>query len=403
MKKIFVGLIAIFLIASFSCVFADMGAPEIKSYRATPKNIEGAKYYKYTYDPSSESAQLVEIGVLEYGEIVEVYYESIENGIRYGSFSYDDGNYEAKLEDLTAVIEDDNKYEVYPVSRNMKVLANDIFIYSGPAYVYDVIGTIPMKTDIVVNRIAHINANDGKAYEEDMNPWLYVEYNGISGWVCELHGAIGQYYDEELILLVDMVVSDDEIAIPANTIIKGYYESDMWTSKALVNYNGEDYLIPLYDCALESSYIDELKIDYYNAKLFKEPSKDSEVLIEIPNGTTVPVRFMQYDLRWIGWVYTEYDGIEGWTLFFDDEGALNEYESGEYELIDTEKGEATLVEQQSDIPQESEEKEEPVVINDKTEIVEQKNLVSTTIIYVGIAIIIALTATVIILLINRKK
>lgn len=407
MKKILFIVTLICGLMIMSIVLADMGAPEINKYKATPKSVDGAPYYEYKYDPVMNEGRYEEIGILPYGTIIEMYYESIENGIKYGHFLYEDGSFEAKLEDLTVANADENVYTPFSTTRNMKVLANDIPIYSGPAYIYDVIGTIPKETEIVVRRIGHTNEFDGSFYEEEMNPWLYVEYNGISGWVCELNSAIGQYQDKELILLVDLSVSGDEIAIPANTRIQGYYQSDMWTNNALVNYEGKDYLISLYDCAVNASewYQNGYEIKYDIAKIYRTASKNSEVLVdEIPNGTILPIKYIQYGLRWMGWIGTEYNGVDGWTLYFEEDEALDNYLSGEYNVDDVEKGEATLVqEEEIKTVEENQNDSNTNVLYNGEPFIPSKPIVSNTVIYIGIAVIIALTATVIVLLINRKK
>ena len=409
MKKVVLCIIFV-LIMCMSVVCADMGGPEIRRYKVTPISIDGAPYYNFSYDSTTQTSSYIEAGILPYGTVVEIYYETDQDGIKYGNFTVkqDDGRYvthEVNLADM--FVAEQSEYFHSEREQDLKVLIHDIDVYNGPAYGFDIIGTIPIGSDIKGYRIAFMNDN-GSLHEESMDPWFYVEYNGIKGWICELGSEVGSYVDGKLITKIDLSFSDDEVAIPASTIIDGYYATDMWSRNAYVSYNGNNYIINLYNCGINSNEWGEnefgYKIEYDSAKLYKSASIESEELCTIPKDTVLPVNYIDYDLRWIGWVYTEYNGIEGWVVFFEDNQALEEFLKGENNYLETEEGKAQLVE----TPKEQEKIEEiqnnnvAEVTEDNEDSIDPKTL-GDIFLYIGIAAIIALTACVTILLINKKK
>ncbi len=401
MKKISL-ICIIFVLFLTTIAFADMGAPEIREYEATPKSVDGAPYYEYVYNEETNSGEYVEVGIIEYGKTIIVLHETIEeNGEKYGVTDLVDNHkrYEIKLDDFYAVNDiiteehDENPTEI-------RILVNDIQIHNGPAYIYDVVGTIPKDTILNGYRI-----DNGL-----MNPWLYIEYNGISGWICELNSSIGYYTDRKLITMCDLSVSGDEIAIPNGTIINGYYDTDDWSSKVFFTYEDKDYLVDKYDFGVEAVdtwFSDGYEIKYDNAKMYSSASLESEVVVDnIPNGTVLSIDYIEYGLRWIGWIYTEYNGVKGWVIYFEDERAQEEFLNGEYNVRDVKQDEMKLIPDNNDVnkvEENNEPKEVPLDRPIALTTTNEKPIVSNTVVYIGIAVIIALTALVIILLVNKKK
>lgn len=394
MKKI-IKLIMLMIFLIPLTVKADMGAPMIKEYTAIVNKVEGADYYDYEYE--NDIVSYVKKGTLNYNDEVTISYEEEINNEYYGHFHLNEKYYYIKLSDIIVkennvelkeenkCLDEKNKNKYpycYTSSENLVLKKDGIKLYSGPAYGYEILADIPKGTILKYE------------YASESQAWFYTEYNGVKGWVCELHGAIGTKTEDEFLVALDTSLyesvgdySKEPIilnSIKANTIIKGGYGTDAWTRSMLINYNGINGYINSDDVAYKR---EKTTITLENdSKMIETMDLNNEkVLIEeIPAGTEITYEY-GYEYRPAWFVYTTIGDKTGWVCteyceFLD--------ENYEYPTEPITSAEVT----------------EPVT-SPTVEIVEKKSLSGSTIVILCVAgaIIVALTATITIILVNKKK
>lgn len=397
-------------------VLADMGAPEIEPYKASVSNVNGANYY------NGEEV----VGKLEYGTVIDVAYEYMEgeeNELKasFASVENEFQYYTINVSDII-VLEETGKIEYDKESKiSMIIIAEDgVEISKGPAYAYEKTGvTIPKGTEITGYR----TTNMGGA-----SPWLYVTYEGTSGWVCELNGAIGYKTSEyETVKLLTprktSIYKDTSYktvveVIPANTILTDFLYLDDWSQAFYVTYEGVSGYLSNGNCAVNYPWLenDSKTFTYelnYPAKLYKEGNAASEVLIEnIPEGTELEYAFGE-DIRFAGWIYTTYNNISGWVYYLEDG---TDYENYLQDAVYPENTDVPVVDNEKETSKDTNDEnvtENEVVENGnivKNEAVEENEPPTTSfsgtqivILCIMFAIIIAVTSFVTIALVNRKK
>lgn len=312
--------LALIILFSNTQVFADMGAPMIEPYEATVSNVNGATYYKYGQDGIEKA------GKFDYGYKVKIMYEQeIEDNEVYGSYYSEDYsvNYLIKLSDLEIVEEGKDFTKDFDLSnsKEIEIIAkNGVEIYKGPAYGYSKTGVTIPKGEILKG---YVNKKDGLE-----NPWLYVEYKNTKGFICSLEGTVGFEKQGKSLLTFKKINIYDNYetyknsgiigSIPANTIIKDYKDVDMWSRDFYVTYKGVSGYVNYYDIATETTSYDwDYTVNYPEAKMYSEGSRDSKVLVEnIPVDTKLDILFSN-DIKAYGWIYTTYNGVSGWVLFCD--------------------------------------------------------------------------------------
>lgn len=398
-------------------VLADMGAPEIEPYKASVSNVNGANYY------NGEEV----VGKLEYGTVIDVAYEYMEgeeNELKasFASVENEFQYYTINVSDIIVLEEETGKIEYDKESKiSMIIIAEDgVEISKGPAYAYEKTGvTIPKGTEITGYR----TTNMGGA-----SPWLYVTYEGTSGWVCELNGAIGYKTSEyETVKLLTprktSIYKDTSYktvveVIPANTILTDFLYLDDWSQAFYVTYEGVSGYLSNGNCAVNYPWLenDSKTFTYelnYPAKLYKEGNAASEVLIEnIPEGTELEYAFGE-DIRFAGWIYTTYNNISGWVYYLEDG---TDYENYLQDAVYPENTDVPVVDNEKETSKDTNDEnvtENEVVENGnivKNEAVEENEPPTTSfsgtqivILCIMFAIIIAVTSFVTIALVNRKK
>ena len=406
-KKVLTFILILLIVLFSKEVFADMSAPEIKPYTAYVSNPEGADYYQY--DAHADGYK--KVGNLEYGTEINVEYETTENGIEYAEFCMDN-NYIIRIEDIKMVKEEiaENNEINFDEPIQIRILAKDgVKIHNGPAYIYSVIGTtIPTGTELT----AYIHNFE--------DPWYYVTYKDTSGWICILNGVIGQKAGvKELILPKSTKIYEDNECknpikeIPANTIITDYWNVDMWSRNYYVTYKGISGYISAYDCATNDDWSTEIEwtLNYNDAKMYKEGSLNSEVLIKnIPVGTALKAEYAT-DIRMSGWIYTTYNNKKGWVFIVED-GYYYE-EAVEQELQDEKLRNGEIIETQEENNSETNNiTNELNTIDPNNNIITNEVITTSThkvlplemiLICVFIGIIVGATGITILLLINKKR
>ena len=196
-----------------------------------------------------------------------------------------------------------------------------------------VIGEVPENTIVEVKYHAeNEELLPSNKNEEHKNEWLYIEYNGKGYWVSE-NGRINNYFkfgtysEYELITIDDIdgsdyIKDDSVITIPANTILKKYYESD--GTYYYIEYKNKWYWVSLYDgYGYNMNYNgEETEYGEYEPEkelvLYNKPNgeKTGET---IPENVTVELMFEYIDEKdekdWeddVYWYYVKYKDKEGW-------------------------------------------------------------------------------------------
>ena len=171
MKKLFILILTLVIIASGNAVFADMGAPAIDPYDAKIVNKNGADYYKWGNNG------LVKAGELKSGVILTITYEEIVNGDYYASFNYDNGYYYVKCSDIQATKQYDDSRIPTAVEWSGSVEGDhDITVFKGPSYGYG-------KADFVIPRGDVFNITGLSTSYQSPYGWFYISYRGQHGWV----------------------------------------------------------------------------------------------------------------------------------------------------------------------------------------------------------------------------
>ena len=413
-KKIlalFILLISIISINTF--VLADMDAPMVNPYRATITNVNGAEVRKFEENKETE--------IIGYGKEVEVMYEYEEENVLYAAVTLPEDEEKFNIKDIK--LEDIAITKDAYVAKSLKtenpiefiVLAKDgVDIHKGPAEAYSKTGTtIPYGEEII-------------AYEEIENttPWFFVNYNGVSGWICQLDSALVTKSEEIVMVFQDVELYDieEEIPtepldiIPAGTLFKNYFISDPWSQDIIVSYEGK--VGSIYDRSLSIAYETprNFKVVKDFTHMHSKPDESSRILsTNISAGTILSAEYVHpYDV----WAYVIYDGVSGYVKIEDMEHVSEEDvpkipvlpEIDESKVIDCEgkilnydnknNGENSEI-----IENNSNKTEINNGVSDKNEVPEVYTLDVNQIVCICVitAIITSLTCIVIINLINRNK
>lgn len=246
MKKKILLFLGVFGLIIPSLVYADMGAPEIRSYEVVISNVDGAK-------------TIGDKKVIPYETKCTVNYESEYDGFLHLDINCtgDEFTYTINAKDARIL-----KDEYLPTSEDKldKVakyyVFKDLEMHRGPSFKYDKIGqTIPAGT--VIN-VSHIDGVD--------RIWGYTEYEGKKGWVYiywhDENNKIAEVLQDEKnksIITVKGITklyeypNDEktkiEVSIPINTALKTEYFYKTWTDTGLyyINYNGVSGWIDMLD------------------------------------------------------------------------------------------------------------------------------------------------------------
>lgn len=400
-KKILLFFTVLFIMISIQIVtFADMDAPQIKPYTYTVSNPNGVTYYSYDW----EKQLLEEVGTLEKDKQIEIIYEERINGEDYGTFFegeiYTTPSYLVKVSNIKSAKLPDVKPQKDRELEATVLAEEGLAVYNGPAYGYQEENTIPKNTKITLYKDKEVNT-----------PWYYVEHNDISGWICILDGAVGFElgYDfpyvrewkgityDELKVYKDTTYSEVVGKIPANTKLENVLDIDDWSFGLFVKYNNISGYIKHEEYAVNMPWREEETFEYtvsYPAKLYKEGNLKSEVLVEeIPIGTKVNVTYGA-NTKMTTWIYTNYNGIDGWIFVVDE--LICDGETYQ-DVLDSQLKDYERVEE---LEKENEVKNDILIEEEKGYYISGTQIV---LICVGVAIVIALTSFVTIILVNKKN
>ena len=378
MKKIFYLLIGILLLPSM--VKADMASPTVITYKAIVNNPNGIPEYKLSGDKYEKTGKTVKYGtvyVISGDEYIDEYIcadDDCKTYVRFTDLTTADKEYKINKENIG------DEYKLTTIKK--------VDIKSGPANLYETISTLEPGTVLKGHEIINITdiLDPVLEYIPSLNPWYYVEYNGVKGFVNSYGGTmmIGDLEEGEFMTAAKVEIKDPITlkvlkTIEPSTIIKaktGYL--DDWSSDCYIEYDGVKGIADRYH--LVSKHISEE--EKYNKHTFKSDLNIYDVAYvgnEVGGGKvigTLPANttFTSYYEADYGYIYYEDANIKGW---------VNEYE-------DTPKKEEPIVK-----PEEPKKEETDVVVKPKNDY--------TLYICIGIGVVLSLTAVITIILINKKK
>ena len=407
MKKIIsITLFVLAILLIHTTVFADMDAPSVEPYIAIVTNVDGMPYFKLEFDEETQKSYLYKEGSLNYGDEVTIQYEETFNDQLYGYFTQESLYGYIKLDEVEIKATDKAKERKvdYTSPIYFKVLKSDgVLIHKGPADAYETIGRpIPFGTQITAYSF----------HEYGSDPWFFITYQGVEGYICELNGALGQRskYIKSIKAPKEInvyattkssFVSGEEPEIvttlkPNTVIASAFYDVDAWSRMYYIENGKSSGYVSMYDITTEpvQLYKETLEIPEGGLALHEYADEESPILIDnIPEGTTFTFiyRTSEFEYEQPGWVNISYEGKDGWILIDYEHLHFN------YDEAVEEEPEPEVVEEPVDntvVPI-----EEPT----KIEVNSTATLPQIALMCLAVGIIIALTAIVTMKLVNKKK
>jgi len=388
MKKMIYLIVGILLFVPLF-VKADMGSPMIIEYKASVTNPDGAQFYKYDWE---NNKYILSGKSLSYGTEVTVMYE--EKG-RASLKNYDDY---VKIEDITSI---EKEYSVtlkdLQASKDAIVL-KDREIKTGPAEGYSGTGVIIAAGTNIKIRFFKL---DG--YE---NPWVYVEYNNTKGFIDILEASVA-YDTSEAVEIDRMINKNAKIVDPATSKVVGTIKTntiisdkllvvDPWSHSYYLTYNGVSGIVSYYDFVDKEEKTEKYKLTQ-KYDLHETSEEESKVIKTLDSDTVFDTDYIYWDKGYYA-IYYESGNVKGWIIPRCKEGAEDEF-------IGIEKVTGSNAEQSQDVEYSSEEPKQDT--EEKNEEVNSEVKATkpneTLYICIGGAVILCLTAVVIVILINRKK
>ncbi len=376
MKKIVSYLLMFVLIIPF-VVKADMGAPSVRTYDVLVVKEDGIDYYDSTFKKQ---------GKFDKDQTLTVEFELTEKDVTYLSVRTSNGGYDTKYVKASDVVvkEDEVKPTATGVDKldkavKVKIDAAEVIVRKGPSAAYGEIGKVK-KGDTGTYK-----------YYVDNSTYVYYESDSISGWVDSTDGAV-LFKKGNYVVYKPLKLSCG--TVPVGTMLTNIYITNVWTGKGLVEYNGCSEMVRVFrgDYLSSISYKSLYKFDT-DVKVYADTDKSKKEIATIPKNTEVTVYGTYPEgMTDIYSYYVEYNGVKGWIIDLGADHSDFVKSLGEVEYPDTEATEETK-------------KDEENKKDEKKENTESSGLDTMTIILICViaGLTIALTATITIILVNKKK
>lgn len=381
MKKIKL-LIIVFICLSIANVKADMGAPTVVEHDAVVTNKSGAQCY---------SGEKKTGEVIPYGTTVRVF-DDIN-----GSFIYvsnDKYNCDVKYSDISAKnqsfsLKNESISKLNSATKAIVLAKGGLNMRKGPAVTYGRITTVPQYSVVTLTYSAGTY-------------WYYTTYNGKSGWITGMDGYLG--FDGKEVLISHKAVKIYSAngksvlgTIPANTEIEEYIElsgTPYSNFYYYVIYNGnKGYIQEIMGHKTDGKGKIKLTKDYVlyddNGKATKKITAGQEFEYSIKYGYSefyIPEKNEILYLTNDQFEYVKETKELTKTKGYIGEGLFGEPKTAKTEVTEPEKEEPKEQEKEPIIPKE-----------------EKKDYKDIIIIGLLAGIFAALTALVIIKLVNSKK
>lgn len=373
MKKIFsLLLITILLLIPTFVVKADMDGPATIKFDMVVVDPNGIDYYDYEDNKA---------GHLNKNDKFTVNYEYNDTfNISVGDNTYtikkSSGVASLATEEVDPKTYKSDLIEKYNSEKEVLVY-KDVDIRKGPASVYKKVGSIKKNTKIKfqyrIGGSEEYNNINGASY-------IYVEYNGVKGWVETLDSKI--LFPEEGKYIVPRDLKIACAVIPKNTILKTKYKSDQWSGNALFTYNGCTDLIHIFKDDNIFEVGNSLATAKKDIEVYQYFDNSGNKIMTIPNGAKFTEISYYTDNPYdeaIRHLYVSYNGKEGWIKVND----------ADYEYVDNKENETTTTTTTTKVK--DEEKDDEI------------NAKDYTLIWVIVGGAVALAALVTIIIINKKK
>ena len=379
MKKIKL-LIILFICLFVANVKADMGAPTVITHKVKVTNKNGAQ----CYEDGKKTGK-----VIPYGTTLDLY-SDIDGSYIY--VSGDEYNCNIKYSDISAVnqnfsLNNENVSKLDTPKKAIVLAKGGLNMRKGPAVTYGRMTTVPQYS------IVTLTYNAGTY-------WYYTTYNDKSGWITGMDAYLG--FDGKEVLInhkaVKMYSANGKTVlgtIPANTEIEEYIELSGTPYSNLyyyVIYNGnKGYIKETMGHKTDGKGKIKLTKDYIlyddNGKVTKKVTAGQEFEYSIkygPNEFYIPNKNEILYLTNDQFEYVKESKELTKTKGYLGEGLFGEAKTTKTEVVEPEE--------------EKEQEKEPVIAKE-----ENKNYKDIIIIGLLAGIFAALTALVIIKLVNSKK
>ena len=307
-KKLFIILIGILLLSP-SYIKANHTSPSTILYKAVITKKDGFKCNDKTIIPYGTIVMISEyysihdepfLSIKEYETNKEQEY--CDNDINYSDF-------ELYSKDFNIMdYNEDSGISSFSSNKEVLILSKKgVKLYKGPSFSYDVIETIPNGTKLSTKY--YVEYWEGKS-------WVYVSYNGKTGWIYLLTYDVAYGPEKE----ENIAVGTFENGLEENTLINEYYYSggsiEYQGMKYYVKYKDKMYFVEHLASKFEETITLKNKIKFY------EYGVSSDSIGTIPKGTEIKTLY-SYVYEEDFWYYVLYNGKKVWIL-------LSEEESDEY-------------------------------------------------------------------------
>ncbi len=400
MKRILLMLFACLLFIP-CLVFADMSAPGVVEYKVSVNNPKGAIIYE-----NNDGKYVKTDKKLEFGTIIKIEWEEDKDWIYLDSEMYpgDETGY-VSYKDVTTLVKNYIPNEKELSDEYPSLVLKDVVIKKGPALGYEETGvTIKAGTKVSIKHFLRFEEDGQRSYIDGMNPWVYVEYNGTKGFINSYDGTLAM--DETYttaIASIDIELKDvftgEKTTIKANEKVNvTVWNLDDWSSCYLIKYNNI------------SGIINDDRIFIKDANVWiNEEGKEEGREFELDKDYYV------YDIFDVDDFYDNYDSKElpkskkigvapAGTKFSSDYSIwFNEGYCVRYENGDT-KGWILVVDENAEYSEEDNiDISEPSVVDKKDPTVVKKDKYQIIYFTIAGALLVALTAFVTIVFVNKKN
>ena len=326
MKKRISKILLVMVLSVPFMVKADMGAPMIREYEAvitTDRKIT-CKDGKKTMTLSKGDKVKVSGSVIDDDE-ASYYITSLdyhyECDIKVGEFAPVD----AEVKPTDSNVYDQKEYTTFEVA------VDNLTVRKGPDVAYEEVGKLQKGT---IAKFRYINDSDG------MPAYVYVDYNGIKGWI--------NITGKNILVTLDNNVKRSYIAskdtqtkcgvIPRNTVVAAVKAYGLNYGHILL-YNG---------CEFEASGIYTLEYmdgsEIYgkltkDTKIYEYADTSSKVLGTAKKGEYLSAIADSYGSDYtLDFIYVHQNGVKGWVKYYEgliDDNAIDETTTTTTQAVET--------------------------------------------------------------------
>lgn len=380
-------------------VKADMGAPDLFDVEVVCNKTEGC--HQYEYDMSSR--KLKESGMASYGDRGKAQYSYEEDGKEYYSVYFNNKECYVVKGEFVSV-----KEKVEPTDNSITKLKQKVTaivsnkdgakLYSGPHEAFTTVTTIPQGTKLEYEY----------GFEDQESGWgitfFYITYKGKSGWVS--YESVAKEYKKAFKVKTFEEIKVDDVLIPADTEFQVKYGEFNGSTKYLINYNGKDVYVYSEKFAVEDGKTYTLNMDI---DLVKDVKGDEKVK-KFKKGSQVTFNYVAsitYDETSSKDEYYIFVNNVGWYKYsfeYDKKNYL--YEGQENNSLYNDVYEfKELTEPSGDEPTTKDPTEETIKPREDPSSPKKNSTspVTLTVMFVGIAILMAFVAIVCIVALKKKK